>query len=118
MEKIFSKLLTDHFIDCKWYEVSYNRNQSEMIKFLETIGVMRCHGYDDNFREISLIRLDLYKLPNFNQAYLDKIKLIKNRFYLFDIISFFRPDGLLSDLVKYDIDVTSYIINLLIEKNS
>ncbi len=110
-----SDLFGEYFSDNAWFEKSYNRNESEVLKFLKKITVMQCSGYDDNFYCHCLLRLDLYKIAEYNPAYKKRIKSIKkeNRYHIFDAKWFFQET--LRDLVLWDLDVTEYLIQKLIK---
>lgn len=115
--KYLGQMFEEFFSNSIWYEKSFNRNRDEVEKFLETITVVKCSGYDDNFRHHCLLRLDLYKIPEYNKAYKKIIKNIKKekRFCIFDANFFFTET--LGGLVSWDLDVTTYLIQHLI-KNS
>lgn len=109
-------VLTEAFNDSAWYEVNYKRNESEVKNFLEMMTVMSCCGYNENFYPQALLKLDLYKLKEYNPIYKKAVSKLKNRYCIFDVKYFFGET--LGGLVAWDLDVTSYLIKELIKRNS
>jgi len=110
------ELIGGFFSDNAWYEKSYNRNQTEVLILLEKLTVMQCSGYEDNsFIPQCLLKLDLYKLPEYNPVYKKTIKSIKkkDRYYIFNAKWFFHET--LKDLVLWDLDVSAYLIQKLVD---
>ena len=111
-----AQLFGEFFSNNAWYEKSYNRNQAEVLVLLEKLTVMQCSGYEDNsFIPQCLLKLDLYKLPEYNPVYKKTIKSIKknDRYYIFDAKWFFQET--LKDLVAWDLDVSAYLIQRLVD---
>lgn len=105
------------FANNLWLEKAYERNKSEFYKFLETVSIMNCSGYDEKFIEQCIVRIDLHKIVDFNSLYKKELKKLKNRYCLFDVKHYIRNEVLL-DLSKWDVDTTNYLIQHLIKVNS
>lgn len=113
--KYLRQLFEEFFSDAAWYEKSFNRNKIEVFDFLEKISVMKCSGYDENFYNHCILKLDIYKIPEYNKKCKRLIKNIKekDRYIIFDIKNFY--DEIFPQLVRWDLDVTSYVIQKLIK---
>lgn len=111
------QLLAGYFNSVAWYEKSYNRNHSEVLVMLEKLTVMECSGYDNNFNNHLMLKLDLYKLGEYNPGYKKLVKSLKNskrRYYIFNAKWFFQET--FRDLVAWDLDVSADLAQRLIKE--
>ena len=115
--KYLFTLLANYFNSISWYEKSYDRNKVEVLVMLEKLTVMTCSGYDDRFNNQLMLKLDLYKLGEYNPGYKKLVKHLRRserRYYVFNAKWFFQET--LRDLVKWDLDVPAYLAQALIEE--
>jgi len=111
----FGKLLSEHFQSVEWVQKSYDRNKDEVLVLLEKLTVMKCSGYDNSFSSQLILKLDLYKISEYNPGYKKIIKSFnnENRYYIFNAKFFFQET--LRDLNLWDLDVPAYLIQEFIK---
>lgn len=86
-------LIKDVFAGWSFNEKLVERERKSCIDIFDKIVVMSCSGYDEGFREVGLVKIDLYQLEYFfssEEKWEDYKSKIKDRYRIVNLVYMFR----------------------------